>query len=338
MRESWSAAAIAAAMVLAPGAGAQTPSAGKPAAAAKRAEFPNRPVRFVVGLAPGGATDIIGRLVAKYLAEELGQPVIVDNRAGAAGSIAGGIVAKATPDGYTMLLVSSSFAINPSLHDLPFDPVRDFSPVAQIGQAPFLLVVNPSLPVQNAKELIALARAKPKSIKYSSSGIGGSGHMAGLLFGRMAGVDIEHVGYRGGSPALIAVMSGEVQFMLSAIVAGLQQWRAGKVRVLGVSSVKRSRAAPDVPTVAEAGVPGYQVMTWYGVLAPAGVPREVIATVNAGIRKAAFLPEVTERLLADGAEPVSDTPAAFAKHLEAEINRFGKLARDAGLKEKSASR
>ncbi|MCW5603235.1 MAG: tripartite tricarboxylate transporter substrate binding protein [Burkholderiales bacterium] len=302
-------------------------------------DYPTKPLRIVVGLAAGGATDIMARLVGQKLNEVLGQPAIVDNRAGAAGSIGAAIVAKAQPDGYTVLAISSSYAINPSLYELPFDSIRDFSPVVQTAQAPFLLVVGSSMPVQTVRDLIALAKAKPRTLNFSSGGTGGSGHLAGELFKRMAGIEVDHIPYRGGAPALVEVMSGQVHFTFSAIVAGLQQWRAGRLKALGVTSAKRSRAAPDVPTIAEAGVPGYEVMTWYGILAPAGTPDAIVHKLNGAVKKIVHMPDVAERMLADGAEPVGNAPAEFGKHLAAEINRFNKIARDAGLKvQKAASR
>jgi tripartite-type tricarboxylate transporter receptor subunit TctC len=300
------------------------------------ASYPSKPLRFVVGLAPGGATDIVARLVGQKVTEMLGQPVIVDNRSGAAGSIGGSIVAKAPADGYTLHVVSSSFAINPSLYELPFDSIRDFVPVIQIAQAPFLLVVYPGLKVESVKELIAAAKAKPGSLYFSSGGNGGSGHLAGELFKRMADIQVDHVPFRGGSPALQGVLSGQVQFTFSAIVAGLQQWRAGRVRAIGVTSLKRSKAAPDVPTISEAGVQGYQVLTWYGVLAPAGTPKEIVSKLNAAIAKSVRLPDVSEKLLADGAEPVGGTPAEFGRHLADEIERFRKLAKTIGLETQKA--
>ena len=303
-----------------------------PAQAQTNAPYPTKPLRFVVGLAPGGATDIVARLVAQKLTESLGQSVIVDNRSGAAGSIGAGIVAKAPPDGYTLLVVSSSFSINPSLYDLPFDSVRDFVPVVQIAQAPFLLVVHPGLRVDSVKDLVALAKAKPGTLYFSSGGNGGSGHLAGELFKRMADINVDHVPFRGGSPALQGVMSGQVQFTFSAIVAGLQQWRAGRVRALAVTSAQRSKAAPDVPTVSEAGVPGYQAHSWYGILAPAGTPRAVTDRLNAAVAKIVRMPDISEKLLADGAEPVGGTPAQFARHLSDEIDRFRKLAKAVGLR------
>lgn len=294
--------------------------------------FPVKPLRFVVGLAPGGATDIVARLVGQKLSDALGQQVIVDNRSGAAGSIAGGIVAKAHADGYTLLAVSSSFAINPSLHDLPFDSIRDFSAVSLMAQAPFLLVVNPSLRVDTVKDLVALARAKPRSLLFSSGGTGGSGHLAGEMLKHMTGIDIEHVPYRGGSPALLEVVSGQVHMLFSAIPAALVHARSGRVRALGVTSVNRSKAAPDLPTLSESGVSGYQTYTWYALLAPAGTPPAAIHVLSDAVAKAVRLPDMTEKLLADGAEPVGGTPAEAGRFITEEIGRFRKLARDMGLK------
>lgn len=294
--------------------------------------YPVRPLRFVVGLAPGGATDIVARLIAQKLTEELGQTVIVDNRAGAAGSIAGALVAKATPDGYTAHVVSSSYAINPSLHDLPFDSLKDLTPVTLIAQAPFLLVTTPALKIKSVKDLIARAKAKPGTMHFSSGGYGGSGHLAGELFKKMADIKIDHVAFRGGSPSVQAVIAGEVHFTFSAIVAGLQHWKAGRLDALGVTSAKRSKAAPELPTIAEAGVPGYQVLTWYGVLVPAGTPAPIVTKLSSTIAKIVNSPEIEKKFLTGGAEPVGSTPKEFREHLEDEIARIAKLANEIGLK------
>jgi tripartite-type tricarboxylate transporter receptor subunit TctC len=295
-------------------------------------DYPTKPVRFVVGLAPGGGTDIVARLFAQKLTDVLGQSIVVDNRTGAAGSIAAAIVTKSQPDGYTLLVVSSSYSVNPSLYDLPFDSIKDFAPVAQLAQAPFLLVVNSALPVQTVKELIAFAKAKPGYLNFSSGGKGSSGHLTGELFRRMADIEINHVPYRGGSQALTDVISGQVQFTFSAIVAGLQQWKAGRVRALGVTSLQRSKAALEIPTVAEAGVPGFKNMTWYGILAPAGTTKETVGKLNAAVGKIVQTPDVIERMLKDGAEPVGGTPEEFGRLLESEINKWKKITKEVGVK------
>ncbi len=320
--------AAAAGLAMSLGAVAQTTakSAGVPA------DYPNKPLRFVVGLAAGGATDIIARMIGQKLTQPLGQSVIIDNRAGAAGSIAGAITARAAPDGYTFLAVSSSFAINPSLYDLQFDSVKDFTGVAQFAQSPFLLVAHPGLGVSTVKDLVTLAKSKPGAMNFSSGGHGGSGHLAGEMFKTMTQIDVSHVPFRGGAPALTGVVAGQVQFTFSAIVAGLQQWRNNRVRALGVTSNKRSVAAQDVPTIAEAGVPGYEVMTWDGLPAPTGTPRGIRPRGNGASQALARRPDVTEKFLADGAEPVGKSPEEFSKHLAYEVGRFQKLVKDIGLK------
>lgn len=314
------------------------PAHAQPSSQAVPADYPNKPLRFVVGLSAGGATDIMARNVGQKLSQSLGQSVIIDNRSGAAGSIAGAIVAKATPDGYTMLVISSSFAINPSLYDLQFDSVRDFTAVVQFAQAPFLLVVHPGLNVNTVKDLVATAKARPGALNFSSGGHGGSGHLAGELFKSMTQINVSHVPFRGGAPALAGVMAGQVHYTFSAIVAGLQQWRNNRVRALGVTSLKRSPAAPDVPTIAEAGVPGYEVMTWYGLLAPAGTPRGIVNRLNAEIGRIVRAPDVAEKFLSDGAEPVGNKPDEFGGYLAREVQRFGKLVKDIGLKTSKKSR
>ena len=319
--------AIAAAAGLAMSLTSAAQAPAKPAAVP--VGYPNKPLRFVVGLAAGGATDIIARVIGQKLTQPLGQSVIIDNRAGAAGSIAGAITARAAPDGYTFLAVSSSFAINPSLYDLQFDSSKDFIGVAQFAQSPFLLVAHPGL---------AMAKSKPGALNFSSGGHGGSGHLAGEMFKHMTQIDVSHVPFRGGAPALTGVVAGQVQFTFSAIVAGLQQWRNNRVRALGVTSIKRSVAAPDVPTIAEAGVIGYEVMTWYGLLAPAGTPRGIVNQLNGAINDIVRQPDVTEKFLADGAEPVGKTPDEFSKYLAYEVSRFQKLVKDIGLKTEKAPR
>ena len=295
--------------------------------------FPTKPLRFVIGLAPGGATDIMARALAQKLTESLAQPVIVDNRSGAAGSIAAALVAKSPADGYTLLFVSSSFAINPGLYrDLPFDPVRDLAPISLIAAAPFLLVVNPALPAGTVKELIALAKARPGSLNYSSGGNGSSGHLAGELFKSLAGVTLTHVPYKGAGPATVDVIAGQIQMTFASVVSALPHVKAGRLRALGVTSEKRSGALPQLPTISEAGVKGYHVETWYGALAPAGTPAAIVGKLNTEIARAVKRPDMQERMASEGAEPIGGTPAQFATFLESEIKKWGAIIRESGVR------
>lgn len=295
--------------------------------------YPAKPVRFVVGQAPGGATDLVARAVAHKLTEFLGQSVIVDNRTGAAGSIGAASVAKSAPDGYTLLVVSSSYSINPGLYaNLPFDPVRDLAPVTLLAEAPFLLVVHPSLPARTVGELVALAKAKPDSLNFASGGLGSSGQLAGELFKNLAGVKLTHVPYKGAGPALVDVIAGQVHLMFASVISSLPHARSGKLRALAVTSARRSKALPELTTVAEAGVNGYGTTTWYGVLAPAGTRAAVITRLHSELRKTVESPEVHQRLSGDGAEPVGGTPEHFQKHLAAEMAKWRKVIRDAGIR------
>lgn len=314
---------------------AAMPAAAQPDERSKRRgqDFPTKPIRFIVGLAPGGATDIVARAVAQRLTENVGQTVVVDNRPGAAGSIGAALVAKALPDGYTILIVSSSFAINPGLYaSLPFHPIKDFAPITLIAQAPFLLVVHPSLPAISVKEFIALAKTKGGEFNFGSGGNGSSGHLAGELFKHLAGITATHVPYKGAGPAMVDVLAGQIQYMFASIVSSLHHVRAGKLRTLAVTSVKRSAAVPEVPTVAQAGVPGYEATTWYGALAPAGTPSGIAHKLNIEIVKAVRAPEAQSRLAGDGAEPAGSTPAQFAKHLDTEITKWVKVIKDSGVR------
>ena len=302
-------------------------------AKARAGKFPAKPVRIVIGLAPGGATDIVARALAQKLTENLGQPVIVDNRAGAAGSIAAALVAKSPADGYTLLIVSSSYAINPGLYnDLPFDPVRDLAPITLIAEAPFLLVVNPALPAATVKELIALAKAQPSALNYSSGGNGTSGHLAGELFKSLAGVTMTHVPYKGAGPATVDVIAGQIQMTFASVVSALPHVKANRLRALGVTSEKRSSALPSVPTISEAGVKGYRTGSWYGVLAPAGTPADIVGTLNAEFAKVMQQPDMKARMAGEGAEPIAGTPAQFAAYLEVEIRKWAKIIRESGIR------
>jgi len=294
--------------------------------------YPVKPIRLVVGQAPGGATDVIARLVAPRFGEHLGQSVVVENRTGAAGSIGAAFVAKSPPDGYNLLVISSSHAITPSLYkDLPFDPVKDLAPVTLIAEAPFLLVVHPSMPAQSVKALIALAKAKPGALNFASGGNGSSGQLAGELFKYLTGVDMVHVPYKGAGPALVDVIAGQVHMTFASVLSSLPHVKSGRLRPLGVTSAKRSVAIPELPTLAEAGIKGYRTTTWYGLLAPANTPAPIINRLSGEMRKLVESGDVKNRILADGAEPVGGTPNQFQEHLASEMARAREIIQRAGL-------
>jgi len=294
--------------------------------------YPVKPIRLVVGQAPGGATDVIARLVAPRFGEHLGQSVVVENRTGAAGSIGAAFVAKSPPDGYNLLVISSSYAINPGLYkDLPFDPVRDLAPVTLIAEAPFLLVVHPSMPAQSVKALIALAKAKPGALNFASGGSGSSGQLAGELFKYLAGVDMVHVPYKGAGPALVDVIAGQVHMTFASVLSSLPHVKSGRLRPLGVTSAQRSVAIPQLPTLAEAGVKGYRTTTWYGLLAPANTPAPIVSRLSGEMRKLLESGDVKNRILADGAQPVGGTPHQFQEHLASEMARAREIIQRAGL-------
>lgn len=294
-------------------------------------DYPVKPVRFVVGQSPGGATDIVARLVASKMHAVLKQNVMVENRTGAAGSIGAASVAKSAPDGYTNLIVSSSFSINPSLYKLPFDPQKDFAPVSLLAEAPFLLVVHPSLPVRNVQELIALAKKNSEPLTFGSGGVGSSGHLAGALFESAAGVKLTHVPYKGAGQSLVDLVAGQISFMFGSVLSAGPHVKQQRLRVIAVTTPKRSSAFPQVPTVAEGGLSGYTTTTWYGLLAPAGTPAAIVERLSAAAHKAVMSPDVRNRMLTDGAEPVGSSPAAFQKHLAAEIAKWRGVVQNAGL-------
>lgn len=295
--------------------------------------YPTKPIRMIVPQSAGGSTDLVARLVAQRLSDAVDQPVIVDNRPGA-GSLNGtDIVAKAAPDGYTLLVVAASFTINPSIRKkLPFDPIRDFTPVSQLVTLPHILVVHPSVPVKSVKELIALAKSKPGELNFGSSGIATSTHLAAELFMHMTGTRMVNVPYKGGAPGMIALLGGQVQLYFATISTALPHIRAGKLRALAVTSAKRSVAAPEFPIIAEAGVPGYQHASWVGTFAPAKTPRPVIAKLNAEAVKAVQTPEVRTALLRDGLEAVGNSPEEFAAIVKSEVAKWMKIVPAAAIK------
>lgn len=295
--------------------------------------FPNKPVRIIVPVAAGGGADFTARLVARKLTEAWGQPVVVDNRPGAAGNLGVEIAAKAAADGYTLVLPITSFSVNPSLYaKLPFDTVRDLAPIALAGYFPLLLVVNPGVPARSVQELVALAKAKPGQLNYANSGSGTTAHLAAELLKRMAGVDIVNIAYRGGGPAVIDLVAGNVQIYFSTIPAALPQVKAGRLRALAVTSAKRVAVVPNLPTVAESGLPGFEVVGWVGFFVPAGTPRPIVARLNGDIVRIIGMPDTQERLAGHGMIPGGGTPEDLGAFLKAEIAKWGRLIKEAGIR------
>jgi len=300
---------------------------------AEAQSFPNRPLRIIVGFAAGGSTDIIARLVAQKISEALQQPVVVENRTGANGNIAAEATAKALPDGYTMLMAANGLTINASLYKkLPYNPVKDFSPITQVAFIPNVLVVHPSLPVKSVKEFTALARARPGQLTHGSSGTGSPGHLAGEVFKIMTKVQFLHVAYKSSAQALIDLLGGHLQLAFPTTFVAMPQIKTGKLRALGVTSIKRSSSLPETPTIDESGVRGYEVVGFYGLLAPASVPKEIIARLNGEITRALRTPDIHERLLRDGAEPVGNTPEEFRAYIEADVGKWAKVIETAGIR------
>jgi len=301
--------------------------------AAKGPAYPAKPIRLIVPFAPGGGTDITARSMAQKLGESWGQQVIVDNRPGANGTIGVDLAAKSAPDGYTLTMISSSHAVNVTLlKTVPYDLLRDLTPVTQATRQPYSLVIHPSLPAKSVKQLIALALARPGDLNYGSSGTGGLSHLAGSLFGALANINIVHIPYKGGNPALIDVIAGQIQMLFSTLLQAGPHLKSGKLRGLAVTTPKRFAAAPELPTMMEAGVPGYEVTQWYGILAPAKVPPEIIAKLSKEIARILHDPELAKRLAADGADAVGNTPEEFGAHIRSEVAKYGKIIQRIGLK------
>jgi tripartite-type tricarboxylate transporter receptor subunit TctC len=295
--------------------------------------YPDRPLRLIVPFPPGGGNDILARAVGQRLAESLGQQIIVDNRGGAGGMVGAATAAGANPDGYTLFLGSlGSLAHNPALRPkLPYDPARDFGGVSLLATSPFVLVTYPGLAAQSVKDLIALARAKPGSLNYGSAGTGSSLHLTGELFKHAAGVDIVHVGYKGTAPAITDLIAGQVQMVFSTMPPALPHVKTGRLRSLGVTSAKRARAVPDVPTIAEAGVPGFEVENWQGIVVPIRTPRAVVERLNREILGVLAQPAMIAALDAQGLDPAGSAPAQFDRLVRAEIKKWTKLARAARI-------
>jgi tripartite-type tricarboxylate transporter receptor subunit TctC len=295
--------------------------------------YPSKPVRLVVPAPPGGGTDILARVIAPKLSEGLGQSVIVENRGGAAGNIAAELVAKSPPDGYTLIIVNTAFSVVPSLYrNLPFDPARDFVPITHVMISPLVLVAHPSVPVTSVRGLIALAKARPGELNFASSGSGQSNHLAGELFKSMAKVDMVHVPYKGGGPVLTDLLGGHITLFFGSIMSTLPHTKAGKLRPLGVTSLKRAQAAPDVPTIAEAALPGFEAVGWYGILAPAGTSKDIVGRVSRDVVRVLQAPEVQDRIMKDGGEPIGGTPEQFSAFIRAEITKWAEVVRVSGAR------
>jgi tripartite-type tricarboxylate transporter receptor subunit TctC len=294
--------------------------------------YPAKAIRFIVGYAPSGPNDILARLVGQKLAESLAVPVTVDNRPGADSIIGTEMAARSAPDGYTIVMVSASATIHPNVYtNMTYNIVRDFAPVTVLAASTYVVVVNSAVPAGSIKELIALAKAKPGQLNFASSGVGGALHLAGELFKSMAGVDMNHVAYKGGAPSMADLVGGHVEVMFSPMVVAVAHIKSGRLRALGVTGAKRWPTMPDVPTVAEAGVPGYEVTGWYGVLAPGGTPRAIIARLNMEISQILKLPDIRQRLAGFDLEPVGNSPEQMASHINMELVKWAKVAKDANI-------
>ncbi len=303
-----------------------------PFAVQAQAAFPSKALTIVVPFSAGGTTDILARVVGQYMSKDLGQPVIIDNRAGAGGNIGAQMVARAAPDGYTLLMGTvGTHAINQSLYKkMPFDPIKDFAPITRVALVPNLLVANPGQPYKSVKELIAYAKANPGKVTFASSGSGTSIHLSGEMFSQMAGVEMQHIPYKGSAPALTDLLGGQTAIMFDNMPSVIGHVKAGKLRPLAVTTPQRSPALPDVPTIAEAGVPGYSATSWFGLLAPASTPAPVIAKLNASILKALADPEVKKKMAEQGAEPHGEKPEQFAEFIRSETAKWGQTVKKSG--------
>ena len=328
-------------LLLAP-AHAQTKSPGAPAKgkdvpplleAPKPGAYPNKPIRFMVPFAPGGTTDLVARMAGQKMSESLGQPLVIDNRGGGGGTIATDIVAKAAGDGYTLMMNHQGMTFNATLYaKLPYDTLNDFATIAMVGVTPNVLVVNPGVAAKSVKELVALAKAKSNSINYGSGGMGSSAHLAVELFVRLAGVQLQHVPYKGAGPALTDTIGGQIQMMIATMPAAAGHIRSNRLRALGVSGAKKSPAFPDLPTIAEAGVPGYDYTTWYGILGPKALPQNIVQYLAAVTNKTLSQKDLRDKLSQQGMEVTLMAPDKFAEVLKSDVARWGKIIRDAGIK------
>jgi len=294
--------------------------------------YPTKPIRLIVPFAPGGGTDIVARLLAQKLTEAFKQTVIVDNRAGGGGTIGAETAVRATPDGYTVIIMSGSYATNAAMFKLPYDPVNDILPMGLIGDTAFLIALHPGVPIKSVNELLAFARSKPGALNYGSSGTGGIAHLSGELFDLLAATKMTHVAYKGTGPALNDLLGGHIQLIFGSAPSTIPLVRGNRLRAIAVTTTKRSAALPDLPTVAEAGVPGYEVVLWYGVLGPKDLPKNIVARWNTEIRKATKLPDLKERLASEGFDIDDSPPEVFQALLKRDIEKWAKVVREAKVK------
>ena len=300
--------------------------------AAAAQDYPTKPVRLIIPFPPGGSNDVVGRMIATQLSERLGKQVVVDNRGGAGGVIGTEITANAPKDGYTLQVISLAHAVNPWLYKLPYDPIKSFTPISILASGPNVLAINPSLPVNSVKELVALAKQKPGELQYASACVGSFQHLGGELFKLEAGVDMLHVPFKGGGPAMIDVIGGHTKLLFSSLVQTTPHIRSGKLKPLGTGGSKRNAVLPDVPTIAEAGVPGYEAVNWWGVVAPAGTPAPVIARLHEAIREVQTSAEVQKQFTSEGAEIVQMSSAEFAAFIEKEMKKWERVVKQGGIK------
>jgi len=302
-------------------------------AASTEPAYPAKPIRLIVPQPPSGTADILARMIGQKLSGSLGQQIVIDNRPGASGTIGSDLVAKARPDGYTLLMTLTSHTTTPSMYaKLPYDAIKDFAPITMVTSAALILLVNPAVPVHSVKELIAYAKSRPNQLNFTAAAIGSGGHLAGELLKSMGGFTATYVNYRGTGPAVIALIANEVQFMFAGLLPAQVQIKANRLRALAVTSAKRSPFIPDLPTVSEAAIPGFEVIGWYGMLAPAGTPPPIVARLNTEIVKILQLPDIRERIAGQGAEIVGDTPAHFEAFLKSDIARWAPVIKASGAR------
>jgi tripartite-type tricarboxylate transporter receptor subunit TctC len=299
---------------------------------AAQSDYPNRPVRLIIPFPPGGSNDVVGRVIATHLGERLGKQVIVDNRAGAGGVIGTEVASKAAPDGYTLLVISLAHAVNPWLYKLPYEPIKGFTPIGIMAKGPNVLAVHPSLPVNSVKELVALAKQKPGDLQYASAGVGSFQHLGAELFKLQAGVNMLHVPFKGGGPAMTDVMGGHTKVIFSSLVQTTPQIKSGKLRALGVGGTQRSTVLPDVPTIAEAGVPGYAAENWWGIVAPAGTPAAITEKLHKELTAAQDNPEAQKYFTAEGATVVKMSTAEFGAFMVSEMTKWERVVKEGNIK------